>query len=137
MKLGVAEILEKASKIASRKEKIDYLRENQSFPMKIVLQYALDPNIEWLLPPGAPPYKANQLEDQESVLYHEAKKMYLFVKGGNDNLKPLRREALFLQLLENVTPEDAKLLLAAKDKKIPYPGITYKLIKEAFPDILP
>lgn len=140
MKLGIAEILEKASKVKGRAEKIKYLRENESFALKVILQYAYDPNVKWLLPEGKIPkeaYKASKLPDLESVLYHEARKLYLFVEGGNPDLKQNRREQLFLQLLEQVTPEDAKLLESVKDKKIPYPTITEKLVKEAFPAILP
>jgi hypothetical protein len=71
------------------------------------------------------------------VLYAEVRKLYLFVKGGNDNLKPLRRETLFIQLLESLAPADADLLCAIKDKKMPYKGIDAKIIREAFPGLLP
>ena len=63
--------------------------------------------------------------------------MYLFVEGGNPSLKQLRRESLFVQLLETVSADDAKLLLAIKDKYLPYPGVTPDIIKEAFPGLLP
>ncbi len=62
--------------------------------------------------------------------------MYLFLEGGNDNLTPLRREQLFISLLESIDKEDAKLMLAAKDKKIPYKGITTKLVNTAFPGLI-
>lgn len=137
MKLGVAEILKKVSETKSRQDKINLLREHDSFALRIVLQYALDPNIKWLLPEGQPPYKPNQLNDLESVFYKEARRMYLFVDGGNKDLKQNRREQLFIELLESVDKEDAVLLAAIKDKKIPYPTITYKLVKEAIPSILP
>lgn len=137
MKLGVAEILKNTSKIKGKHEKIDYLRKNQSLPLKQVLQYAFDPNIKWQLPEGPVPYKPNELNDLESVFYKEARRLYLFVEGGNSNLRQDRREYLFVELLETLDKEDAKLLAAVKDKKIPYPTITYKLAKEAFPEILP
>lgn len=139
MKLGIAEILENASKLKSRKDKIEYLQKNQSVPLKMVLQYALDPNIEWILPEGAPPYKPNDLVDQESVLYAEARRLKNWLRGVNPNFEKqeLRNQSQFINLLESIDPKDAKLLLAAKEKKIPYSGITYKLVKEAFPEILP
>jgi hypothetical protein len=62
--------------------------------------------------------------------------MYLFIEGGNDNLKPVRREYLFVQLLENVNKEDARLLISVKDKTIPYKGITKKLVEELYPGLL-
>jgi len=137
MKLGVAEILEKVSKISRRSDKVNELRKHDSFALRTVLQGALDPRVEWLLPEGTPPFKKNDLVDLESVLYAEARKLYLFVRGGNDSLKPLKRETLFIELLETLDPADADLLCAVKDKKIPYKGINRQLVREAFPGLLP
>ena len=67
----------------------------------------------------------------------EARRLYLFIEGGHPTLKQTRREQLFIELLEILNPEDAKLLCNIKDKKMPYKGITYNLTKEVFPDILP
>lgn len=136
MRLSISEILDRVSRASSKQEKIDMLRQYDSFALRTVLKGALDPNIEWLLPEGEPPYKSNSLVGQETMLYVEAKKMYLFVKGGNDNLKQLRREALFIQMLETIDPKDAKLLCAMKDKKIPYKGITRNMVSEAFPGLI-
>jgi len=135
--LGVSEILEKASQMTDRRERIVFLQKNSSVPLHTVLQGAFDPRIKWLLPEGEPPYKPNDLVDQQHVFFSECRKMYLFVEGGNNDLKPLRREALFVQMLERVDPKDAKLLLAIKDKHMPYPGITEDVIREAFPGLLP
>lgn len=137
MILGVSEILEKASQISDRGERIAFLQKNSSVPLHTVLQGAFDTRIKWLLPEGEPPYKPNDLVDQQHVFFSECRKMYLFVDGGNNDLKPLRREALFVQMLERVDPKDAKLLLAIKDKHMPYPGITEDVIREAFPGLLP
>ena len=49
----------------------------------------------------------------------------------------LRREAMFVQLLERLDSKDAKLILAMKDKKITYKGLSYKLVKDTWPDLLP
>lgn len=138
MKLGVAEILEQISKIPKKVDKLTELQKHAgNSTLLTILQGAFDPRIEWLLPEGVPPFKKNDLHDLENVLYAEVRKLYLFVKGGNDNLKPLRREALFIQLLESLAPADADLLCAIKDKKMPYKGITQQLVKEAFPGLLP
>jgi hypothetical protein len=137
VKLGVSEVLEAASQITDRNERIRYLQVNSSVPLHTVFQGAFDPKIKWLLPEGEPPYKPNDLVDQQHVFFSECRKMYLFIEGGNNDLKPLRREALFVQMLERLDPKDAKLLLAIKDKHIPYPGITEDVIKEAFPGLLP
>jgi hypothetical protein len=70
------------------------------------------------------------------MLYTEARRLYLFLKGGNPNLTPFRREMLFINLLETVHPNDAKLLLTVKEKKLPYKGLTLNLIKEAYPGLI-
>ena len=115
---------------------IDWLYKNDSPALRAILKYAYDPKVKFILPEGAPPYKQNQLPDLQSVLYSELRKLYLFVEGGNPNLKQTRREYLFIQLLENLDKEDAELIVAVKDKKIPYKGITAKLVKEAFPGLI-
>ncbi|MDR3503006.1 MAG: hypothetical protein P4L79_10545 [Legionella sp.] len=137
MKLGVAEVLEKASKFSSRKEKIKYLQEQDSPALRTILQLAFHPNVKSALPEGIPPYKPCEFLDQEGRIHSEYKRLYLFCVGGNDSIKPLKREMLFIQVLESIAPADALLLCAAKDKKIPYKGITPTLANEAFPGILP
>ncbi|CAB4140794.1 hypothetical protein UFOVP395_129 [uncultured Caudovirales phage] len=136
MKIGVAEILKKASEIKDDAARVEWLRVNSNPTVHTILRYAYDPKIVWQLPEGAPPYKPNDLVDQQHRLYTELRKLYLFVEGGNPNLKPLRREQLFIELLEVVDPEDAKLLLAVKEKTIPYPGITKQVVQKAFPGLV-
>jgi len=137
MKLGIAEILEKTSTIKGTDEKVAFLRNNFNPALATVIKYALDPTIKWLLPEGTPPFKPNPHLDQQSALYSEARRLYLFVEGGNPNLNQVRREFLFIQLLENLDAKDAALVAAIKDKKIPYRGINAKLIEQAFPGLLP
>lgn len=136
MKLSISEILQKASSISKTQDRIEFLRQNYSKPLGTIVKYALDPNVEFDLPEGAPPYKKNDLTGQETRLYSEVRKLYLFLKGCPKNINKIRREALFIEMLENVDPKDAELLLAMKDKKIPYKGFTVKFVKEAFPGLL-
>ena len=44
---------------------------------------------------------------------------------------------MFVQLLERLDSKDAKLIIAMKDKKITYKGLSYKLVKDTWPDLLP
>ena len=137
MKLGIAEILEKVSKLKKKEERIEELRKHgDNRAMLQILQYALDPRIKWLLPEGVPPFKKNEYIDQESNLYTEVRRLYLFIEGGNPNLTTLKREMLFIGLLETIAPADAMLLCAAKDKKLPYKTITADIVNEAFPGLL-
>jgi hypothetical protein len=136
MRLGIFQILEETSKLKSNEEKINFLRSSGSPALHQILKYALDPSIVWDLPEGAPPYTPCIYPAQEMRLLAETRRLYLFLKGGNPNLTKLKREALYIELLESIHPEDAKLLVSIKDKKIPYKGITAKLIKEAFPGLI-
>ena len=44
---------------------------------------------------------------------------------------------MFVELLERLDPNDAKLIIAVKDKKLSYKGLSYKLVKDTWPDLLP
>lgn len=136
MKLGLAEILKKASEFDKKQEKIDWLNKWDSVALRTVLKLAYDPRIKFLLPEGKPPFKINDLPDLQSVLYNELRKMYLFLDGGHPTLNQTRREYLFIQLLENLDKEDAELIATIKDKKLPYKGITKKLVEEMYPGLL-
>ena len=137
MKHGIAEILALAVKKETRAEKIELLRQFDSVTLRTMLQGAFDPTIEWDLPPGDPPYRPCEFFDQQGRLYQETRKLYMFLMGRRPDLTPLKKEVLFIALLEGLDKDDAKLLLAVKDKKMPFKGITYKLVQEAFPGLLP
>ena len=136
MRLGIAEILKKVSELKTKEEKLDMLRKNDNTAMRTVLKYAFDPKIQWALPEGKPPYKPCPYLDQENMLYHEARRLYLFLEGGNPNLTNIKRESMFISLLESLAPADAELLCEVKEKRIPYKSINPQLVKEAFPGIL-
>jgi len=136
MRLALFQVLQQTSEQSGAAAKVEFLRQHEGAPLKVLLKYALDPNIEWDLPDSEPPYKPCPYPGQETRLISEARRLYLFIKGGNPNLNKIKREALYIELLESIHPEDAKLLIAVKNKKIPYKGITIKLVNEAFPGLI-
>jgi hypothetical protein len=137
MRKSVAEILEEISALKKKEDKIAKLRENVSnMVMLKILQWTYDQRIKWLLPEGEVPYNPTKYLDQEGNLYNEARRLYLFVEGGNPNLKQIRREFLFIQLLETLSPKEAQLMASVKDKKLPFKGISEKLVQEAFPGLI-
>lgn len=138
MRLGIAEIINKVGSTKDRQERIEILRKNDHPVVRGMFAMNFDQNLEWDLPEGDPPYKANNFPDQHGMLYSEWRRMYLFHKGGNPNLKPFKREMLFINLLESLDKEDAKVLLAVKNKKLhhKYPVISEKLVREAYPGLL-
>lgn len=133
----IPEIFKKASLLPTHEERIQYIRENQNELMRYIVQGALHPGVEWLLPTGEPPHIPGPTRDTEGILYKEFGRLYIFCKGGNPNLKQYQREKLFVDLLSLLHPEDARLLCAVKEKNIPYPYLNYEFFQEAFPDWLP
>ena len=126
-----------ASKSKKDEKKEVLLKYANNGAFREILKYAFDPNIKFLLPPGNPPYNS-VVDDSDNpiYLYGLVRKLYLFVEGGNPNLKPARREYLFIELLESLHPSEADLLLQVKDKKIKCRGLTYNLVKETFPNLI-
>ena len=137
MQIGIAEFLEKVSKLKKNEEKVEALKINDSYVLRVILQAAFDPDVKFDLPSGTPPYKVNTLVDQQQILIREARKIQYFVKDLHPNLSSTKREMMFIELLENVDPEDAKLLIAIKDKKFPWKGITLDIVKEGLPGLIP
>lgn len=136
---GISEILSTISKIKNQKERQDALGSCAGIqPVIAVLHAMFHPEVKFLLPEGAPAFKKlEKSTDAQGTLYREAKKLYLFIEGLGPDLHDLKRQTLFVQLLESVDPDDAELILAMKDKKCPYPGITYELVSKTFPGLLP
>lgn len=133
--LGMYEFLHRVSKLKKTQEKIDNIKANDTFALRIILQAAFDPKVKFLLPEGEPPYKPNDLVDQQHILHKEADKIRYFVEGFHPNLNQLKRESMFVEFLERLDPLDAKLVLAIKEKKMPFPGITLQHVKEGLPGI--
>jgi len=136
MKKSISEILSEVEKAAA-KDKVAVLQSYDSMPLKVILQYALDPRIEWLLPQGVPPYKPTEFLDQHGNLHRDIRKVHNFIKGGgHPDMHPLKREVLFIQFIEGLDPADAILMCNVKDKRIPYKGVTVKLVNSAFPGLI-
>lgn len=135
MAVSVAEFLDKVGKLKRTQEKVEALRANDSYVLRVVLQAIYDPNVKFALPEGEPPYKPNELVDQEHVLIHDARYITYFIEGLSD-IAPLKRETMFIEFLERLDPRDAKLVLQMKEKK-PVKGITVQHVVEALPNIIP
>ena len=133
------EIFKEVHNAKKKADKIAVLHHYSSGGMKTILGYTYNPNVKWLLPEGTPPYTPlPKGADQESALASELRKVYLFVEGDTEvqqNLKPNRRETLFIAMLESIDPRDAKVLIGMKERKLPFNGLTRKLVDEAFPNL--
>lgn len=135
MKKSIYNILKECAELKSKKDRVELLQKTCPPVAQQILKYAFDPAIEFDLPEGAPPYKPCDFLDQEGRLYTEARKLYLFTKGGNPNLTKVKREMLFIQFIEGIDKNDAILILSVKDKKLPFKNITSEIVKLAFPNL--
>ena len=139
MQLSVSELLKKAAKKSKVAERAEYLQKHDNPTMRKILKYTFSPKITFnMMPEGAPPYEPTDGIDLENVLYAETRRLYLFTDGGNPDLKQIRKESLYIELLESVDPEDAKLLVYMKDKKLgdEYKGLTKSVVEKAFPGMI-
>ena len=131
-----SEILKKVNNAKDKPKKIAVLRENESAPLKQVLKGAFDPNIVWDLPAGDPPYIANEapIGTEHGLLRNEAKRLWHFVKGADNDTNKVQKEKMFIQMLEGLHQDEAKVLLGMKNKSLNkmYKGLTESVVKEAF-----
>lgn len=122
----------------NKKDRIAKLHELSSHELKSLLDYAFNPHIKWLVPEGTPPFTPSK-DDQGSLvksLLRQFKKLSIFLNMGVQykNLKDVKRQMIFISLLETIHKQDVELLIAIKDKKLPFKNITPELVKEAFPN---
>lgn len=135
IRLSISEIVNKVSELKTKEEKITWLRKNDNIPLRIVLRLMYDENVEFLIPNTPPPWKKNAFVGVEGMLYKEARRLRIFVKGGGyESLNQVKRENLFISLLEDVDNNDAELLCQMIAQK-PIKGLTKKTLEEAFPDL--
>jgi len=128
-------VMEDFTKAKSKAEKIAVLRSNESWALKDILKGSLDPKVKWHLPEGAPPYQPSSHSEPMASILRENTKFRYFVKNNNINISQVKREQIFIGILEAVHPKDAELVISMINKKSPVKGLTYKLVKEAFPDL--
>lgn len=137
--LEVFEVLTKVSESKTRKDKIETLQKYSMGSLKDVLRGIFDDRVQWNLPGGEPPYEPAPVESHPTTLRKAHLQFRYLVKGIKESerlIKP-KREAIFINMLESVHPEDAKLLVSMINKKNPVKGLTKKIVQEAFPGLIP
>ena len=132
---SLGQIITDAAAITDKEERVNFLRKNDTPALRQILELGLNPHIRWDLPEGAPPFKRCDLLDVEGRLYGEMRTMYIYLEGGNPALNKVKREMLYIGLLESIDPRDADLLIMIKDKKLPK-SINAKVVNEAFPGLI-
>ena len=136
-RLLISEVLRKVSNAKTKKEKIALLQKHNSQALRSLLIWNFDESVISMVPDV--PYTPNDapVGTDHTRLEQESKGFYRFVKGGQDSLKSLKRESMFVQLLEGLAAEEAELLCLIKDGQLntKYKRITKAVVQEAFPAI--
>ena len=135
----MSEILELVHKQRTKAKKVQVLKQYRDDALTAVLIWNFDPCVTSALPDGDVPYTPNDVPEgtDHTSLRREWKNLYHFIKGGNDELSGLRRESMFVQMLEGLHPKEADLICLVKDKRLTDKyKVTYEQVKEAFPDIV-
>ena len=134
----IHEVLELVSKQRTKAKKIEILEEYSSDALKSILIWNFDQTVVSMIPEGEVPYKKNEVPvgTDHTSLRREWKNLYHFVKGGNDKISTIRRETMFIQMLEGLHPEESEIVCLIKDKALEDKyNITYDVVIKAFPDI--
>lgn len=137
-KMEIYEILQKFEAAKNKQERVKVLQQNNIMPLLDVLRGTFDDSIQWNLPGGTPPYTPSSAETPPSSLLRQHRNFKYFVKGLQESSKltPVRREHMFIDMLETVHPNDAEILVSMINKKSPVKGLTKKIVEEAFPELI-
>ena len=136
----IHEIFELVSEQRTKAKRVEILKEYRDDSVTAVLIWNFDERVQSAVPDGQVPYKENEVPvgTDHTSLRREWKTLYHFIKGGNPSLSNLRRETMFVQLLEGLHPKEAEIICLVKDKELEsvYPKVTLDVVKQAFPDIV-
>lgn len=123
----VTEILDEVNKNPH-----DIVKYKDNYAIRTLFENAFDPSLKFMLPEGAPPFKkdAAPMGMSQANFYQQVKKLYIFRRTDISNV---RREQLFVQLLESLHPKEAEICIAMKDQSLTslYPNITRALLEQA------
>ena len=141
----VHEILEAVDSERVKAKKVNLLQQHGDDSFKMVMIWNFDPSVVSVLPEGSVPYQpvdTAELADKDkgvpsrTTIRNSANGFYRFVKGGDDQLNKIKRESLFINLLETLPQKEAEILILTKDKRLQTQyGITKELVSEAWPEI--
>jgi len=133
----VSELFESIAKAETDDYKVFLLQNDDSFTVKTLLQCAFSPNINFDLPETNPPYTEDDSPEGLSVtsLHREVKKFVYFVPGHQSYVQnKIKREQIFIEMLEGLHDSEAKLVLNVKAKNIP--GVSHEVAHRAFPNVV-
>ena len=72
-----------------------------------------------------------------TTIRRECKNFYHFVRGGNDGMNNMRRESMYINILQGLHPLEAEILVLVKDKRLSERyKVTREHVEEAYPEIV-
>jgi len=134
----VSELFQAVSNAKTKAEKVKLLKEYKRDDIKAILIWNFDKGIHSALPEGDVPYTPNDSPagTEHTRLAHEWRTLYNYVKGGNDKLPGMKREMMFIQLLEGLHESEAEIICLVKDKQLQKKyRITRAVVEEAYEEI--
>lgn len=135
----LADVIVEVPEFGTDAETVIWLRHNTTPALTYLLRLAFCQDVEWVMPTGAPiytPWKGRR-HSAPSELKRELRRLYLFLRGGNDGLSDIKRQKMFAQTLEGLESVEVGVLLAIKDHTLDADyGLTAELVDLAFPGIL-
>tara|TARA_B110000444_G_scaffold97089_1_gene92147 strand:+ start:28555 stop:28977 length:423 start_codon:yes stop_codon:yes gene_type:complete len=140
MQKYIHEVLEETCKLETRDDRIAYLKENAFKQVKTILQLCYNNSIELSLPYGKPPFEACPEGREPTGMTKVFAPIVYCLKSSKSS--QVRKEKIFISILESICEEDAHILCAAKDgtittlKNKKYSKITKSLVEACFPEIL-
>jgi hypothetical protein len=137
MHLLVSEILDKFEVAKTREEKIAVLQTNVTDPLLVLLRLNYDHMLKMDLPEGEPPFRKDTdkpIGYNESSLQLELRRFYVWL-DPRTTLPKLKKESLFVNMLEGIHWTEAEALCLAKDRKLQtkYKSLKEDIVREAFP----
>ena len=141
----VHEILEAVDSERVKAKKLEILRTHGDDSFKMVMIWNFDETVVSMLPDGPVPYQpvegdvqANREQGipQRTTIRNSARQFYRFVKGGDDAMNKIKRESVFINILQTLPEPEAEILVLVKDKLLTTKyNITKELVAEAYPEI--
>jgi len=129
---SLSEIVNKAATLPTREEKVLFLKQNNHQSLRTLMSVMFDKeNFQWNIPSDTvPPYTPSPHVESQGMLYRQTRKIRYFIKGyDGDGLPQYRREFLFIELLETIDKDDAKLMEKVLLQEPPE-GLTTDIINE-------
>jgi len=135
----ISEVLQKAHNAKTKAQKIQILQDNNTPALRSIFIMNFDETLTPRVPLGEDvPYRKNEAPKgtEHTLLERESKKLYRFFVGGDDTLKPMKVESMFIQLLEGLHESEAEVVVKAVNKTLHKRyRITKATVQEAFPSI--